>query len=120
MRQLFFIIILITSNVKAQSFSKTKESIESISNACLSLKPENMRFCDDYQAITKNVSQFGKFISDKVIQSIPYPEVAIFSGFLIKALVDQKVVIDPKIKAWGKPKIEIKPQETIISLSYDI
>lgn len=127
MRHFFICLILLSfssTSVKAEDIFleyKYNESLKKISDSCLAMKNSNTtrNFCNDYQDINSNVSRFGQIYVEKIIKAIPYPKMAAFSSYLIKSLIDQKVVIDPHLKEWGNPKLEVKPNNATFSVSYD-
>lgn len=127
MRHFFCVLIilnfLVSSALAEDLFIEAKynESLKKISDGCLAVKVENnsRSFCNEYQDINSNISNYGQIYAEKIIKAIPYPTIAAFGSYLIKSLIDQKVVIDPHLKEWGNPKLEVKPNNTTLSISYD-
>lgn len=124
MRHFFLILIILNTGlfVKAESVeSKYNDSLQKISDSCLSAKREKaLNFCNDYQDINSQISRWGEIYSEKILKAIPFPTVTIFGSYIIKSLIDQKVVIDPHLTNWGSPKIEVKPDMTTLSFSYNL
>lgn len=121
MRHFCFLILLFSFKLNAADLSTEKyiDSVKKISEGCLSYKIEN-GFCNDYQNINNNFEKWGQIYGEKLLKVIPFPSLTIFSSYVIKSLIENKVVIDPKMKQWGNPKIEIKQNEALFSVSYDL
>lgn len=118
------LLLISSTSVKAQDVFieyKYNESLKKISDGCLAMKNKNglRNLCNDYQDLNSNISHYGQIYAEKIIKAIPYPTIAAFSSYLIKSLIDQKVVIDPNLKEWGNPKLEVKPNNATFSVSYD-
>jgi len=121
---LLIIVNYLASSAQAEDLlaeTKYNESLKKISDGCLAMKSEkdSINICKDYQDINSNISNYGQIYAEKIVKSIPYPTIAAFGSYLIKSLIDQKVVIDPHLKEWGNPKLEVKPNNTTLSISYD-
>lgn len=100
---------------------KYDKGIEEIRGACDGFKQKefNSHFCDLYLNLKKEVSSRGERFAQKILEVIPFTDTLAVTGFMLKAVVDKKIEIDPKIKDFGKPKLEIKPQEVSLKMSYD-
>ena len=124
----FVIILLLFSYAQAQSSDNNRYelSLNKINEACLGTKQTNLEikrdgvsFCSQYQQLTKNVTQYGDDLGQKILKAIYFENAAIFSGVLIKTIIDKKIQFDPQIKSLGSPKFEISDTGASVKFSYD-
>ena len=97
-------------------------SVRQMQSACdkFTEAPDTFHICNQYNTVKRIMSNTGKAIELKIVDLIPYPNSLAFTGFMMKALVDKKIEIDPQLNSYGRPKLEIKSNEVMFKLSYDL
>ena len=124
MKQFLIMLIMIFSSIcHADVFDEKYDlSVRQMQNACEKFKetPDTFHICSQYNTVKRIISNTGKEIELKIIDLIPYPNSLAFTGFMMKALVDKKIEIDPHLNSYGRPKLEIKSNEVMFKQSYDL
>lgn len=122
MKQFFCCFCILLSSIFCKAQSSYEASLKEIGNACdnySSKEDFNEHFCKLYQNTKKEISKKGESFKKNFLEYVPFPNSVAMTGIFLKALIDRKIEIDPHLNNYGRPRLEIKPEEVRFKVSYE-